>query len=596
MNIRHFFIRLSFLFFIGLGLLRPATVLAQGVTVEATVNTNKVALGSAINFSITINGTQNVSDLNLPDIGGFDKSYLGPSRSISIVNNTYTSAVAFNYSLLPLRTGQLTIPSFQLLIDGQTYRTAEIKIEVVDAQSGASSKNVTELNDKIFIQIQVSKSELHINEPLVVKVFMYSAGLSIRDIQYPRIESIGFIDEAFGQPKQYQQVLEGRRYDIIEFEKVLYPSRTGQLTIGPAQLDCNIVVRTQGQSSSLFEDDFFNAFFDRGEKRPTSLTSQPVTVNVADLPEEGKPENFTGGVGNFNFVASISPTEVHVGDPITLKMKIEGQGNLKAVEFPEIKDGDRFKLYDPIIKEEGRTKTLEQVVIPTSEAVTEIPATTFSYFNHERGKYVSVTQGPFPVKVSKAEQEAPTVVGLNAQPMLLAPEKIGEDIVFIKDSPGRLQVKGERIYHSFFYSLVLVFLLMSLATGNLLYKKTHKMETDRNFARQLKASRIVRKELKKLKQYIYENRQEEFYDRLFKLFAQYLSNKLLIPAGTVSRTQVQVLLEKYDIEKPLLNDIESIFLECESIRYASGKVNEGQMTVSHQRLARIIDHLERKIR
>jgi len=575
----------------------PAAAIAQNISVEATVNTNKVALGSALNFSIAINGTQNVSDLNLPDIDGFDKKYLGPSRSISIVNNTYSSSISFNYSLLPLRTGQLVIPSYQLVIEGQTFKTAEISVEVVDSQTGVSSENVTELNDKIFIQVQVSKNELYINEPLAIKVFMYSAGLSIRDIQYPRIESIGFIDEPFGQPKQYQQVLEGKRYDIIEFSKVVYPTRTGQLTIGPAQLDCNIVVRSQGQSSSLFEDDFFNAFFDRGEKRPATLTSQPVTVNVIDLPAEGKPADFTGGVGNFNYEVSVSPTEIRVGDPVTLRMKIEGKGNLKAIEFPKIKDEVRFKLYDPIIKEEGRTKMLEQVLIPLSEEVTEIPATNFTYFNNDQGKYMTVTQGPFPIKVLKAEQEGGLfVVGADSQPVFTAPEKIGEDIVFIKDIPGTMRIKGERIYNSFIYSIVLIIMLMVLAGGNLYYKMSHKIQTDRDFARQRKAQKMAKKELRKLKQYIYENRQIEFYDRVFKLYSQYLSNKLLIPVGTIGRAQISKLLEKYQIDKAIMNDIETIFIECESIRYASAKVNEGQMTVSYQRLERIIDCLERKIR
>lgn len=570
---------------------------AQDFSIEATVNTNRVALGSALNFSITINGTQNVSDLNLPDIDGFDTKYIGPSRNISIINNQYTSSISFNYSFLPLRTGQLRIPSFQLNIEGKDYRTNEIIIDVVDPQTQQTSGNVTQLNDRIFIQIQVSKNEMYINEPLIVKVFMYSSGLSIRDIQYPRVEHIGFIDESFDQPLQYQQILEGKRFDIIEFKKVIYPTRTGQLTIGPAQLDCNIVVRNQNRSSSLFEDDFFNAFFDRGEKRPASLTSQPVTVNVIDLPVEGKPDDFSGGVGDFNFDVSVSPADVSVGDPVTLKMKIEGQGNLKAINFPKLMDEENFKLYDPIIKEDGRTKTLEQVLIPKSEDVAEISVAPFSFYNIEQGKYQTVTKGPFPIKVKKSDRDSGLVVlGLDDQPALIAPEKIGEGIVFIKESPGNLLVKNQRIYNSFGYSLVLFVMLLGLISGNLWYKMTHKIETDQDFARQIKAYKTAAKELKKVKQYIYENRPKEFYDRLFKLYLQYMSHKLGLPAGTVGYAEIKRSLEKYQIDSTILNEIGHVFQECESIRYASGQVNEGQMNISHQRVERIIGHIERKVR
>jgi hypothetical protein len=71
---------------------------------------------------------------------------------------------------------------------------------------------------------------------------------------------------------------------------------------------------------------------------------------------------------------------------------------------------------------------------------------------------------------------------------------------------------------------------------------------------------------------------------------------LLIPVGAIGRVQISKLLEKYQVDKAIMNDIETIFIECESIRYASAKVNEGQMNVSYQRLERIIDCLERKIR
>ncbi|MGE0267744.1 MAG: BatD family protein [Candidatus Omnitrophota bacterium] len=597
-NIQRIFILLIAIL-LGAVLADSPVCFAQDYSVEATVNTNKVALGSAITFSLTIYGTETFSEIKLPDIDGFDKKFIGTSSTnISILNSQYISSISFNYSLLPLRTGQLKIPSFNLNISGNSYQTGEIIIEVIDPQSQPSTGAVTQLQDNISLQIQTSKNELYLNEPLIIKVFfLYASGLSIRDPQYPRIEHIGFIDDSFDQTRQYEQVLDGKRFNIIEFRKVIYPTRTGQLTIGPAQMDCNIVVRSPNRTSSLFEEDFFNSMFNRGEKRPVTVTSQPLTVNVLDLPAEGKPENFSGGVGNLNFDASVSPTEVQVGDPVTLKMKVEGQGNLKAVEFPRIKDTEDFKFYDPLIKEEGRAKTFEQVLIPKSENVTEIPVLSFSYFNIETGKYETITQGPFPIKVKKVEQDSGLVVlGLDHQPVLVAPEKIGEGIVFIKDSPGTLKIKGEQLHNSFLYSLVLILMLLGLISGNLWYQMTHKMETDQDFARQRKAYKTARKELKKAKQYIYENRHKEFYDRLFKAYLQYVSHKLSLPAGMVGHGEIRKSLEKHQISRDILNDMDHVFQECEAIRYASGQVNEGQMNISHQRVERIVDYIERKVR
>ncbi|MCA9392563.1 MAG: protein BatD [Candidatus Omnitrophica bacterium] len=574
-------------------------VAKSDITVEATVDSNSVALGSEINLAITFKGTKDVTDIIIPDIDGFEKRYIGPFTNISIVNNSYTESVSHRFKLLPLRTGNFQIPTFHLELNGEQFSTQPIAVTVTDPAAGGGNQQQISLNDKIFLQLQIENSNVYLNEPVVAKVFMFYSDIKVRDIQYPKIEHIGFIDEAFGQPKQYERVIDGRRFRIIEFTKLIYPTRTGELTVGPAQLQCSIVFRAKNRRSrSPFDDGFFGSMFESYESRPMVLTSLPVMVTVKDLPKEGMPADFGGAVGQYSFNATVSPTEVQVGDPITLRMYVEGRGNLKAINFPEVVSEEDFKIYDPIIKEEGQTKTLEQVLIPKSTTVKEVPKVAFTFYNNETDKYETVEKGPFKLTIKEAEQaEDFRVVGLQEQqPVIMSQEKLGEDIVFIKDDPGRLRPVGHRVYRNWmYYAVVGLFALLYLG-GYLLYRVTHRMETDQSFARRRQASRIAQTDLKVLHKKIIEKPGQEFYDHLFQLFQQYIRHKLQLPAGKASVAVIRAKLEPYQVEEEILKEIGKIYAECDAIRYASRAVKEGDMQASHQRVVKVIEYLERKIR
>lgn len=579
----------------------PVSAAKPQISVEATVDANNVVLGAEINFAVTIKGTKQVSELILPDIDGFEKRYLGPYTNISIVNNSYTESVSHRYILLPLKTGTFQIPSFQVEINGEVYSTDPISITVTDSAAGPGTdpQQQISLTDKIFVQLQLGKTDVYLNEPVEVKVFMFYSDIKVRDIQYPKIEHIGFIDEAFGQPKQYERVIDGRRFRIIEFTKLIYPTRTGELTVGPAQLQCSIVFRAKNRRSrSPFDDNFFGSIFDAYESRPMVLTSLPVLVKVKDLPTEGQPENFGGAVGKYSFDATVSPAEVNVGDPITLRMQVEGRGNLKAINFPEVVDEEEFKVYDPIIKEEGQTKTLEQVLIPKSPKVKAVPQVAFSYYNNETGKYETVQQGPFPLKVHETEQQGDfRVVGLQEQqPVIMSQEKLGVDIVFIKDGPGTFRPVGYRVYRNWKYYVVVFLLSLLYGGGYMLYRVTHRMETDQGFARRRHASKLAQTELRVLSKMIVEKPGPEFYDHLYHLFQQYITHKLHLPAGKSTLPVIKAKLEPYHVDEDIIEEIKRIFTECEAIRYASRAVREGEMQASHHRVVKVIEYLERKIR
>lgn len=264
---------------------------AQDIGVEVEVSSRKVALGSSIQFTITIHGDKNIPPVELPPIEGFDVKYVGPSTRVSIVNGQYSTSKSFTYSLFPLKVGKFKIPAFDVLVAGKVYSLQEVPVEIVgsmtqaQAAPSAPSGQLASIEEKLFITLKVPKQEVYLNEQLPVKIILFVSGLSVKDIRYPEINSVGISVGEYERPQQYQQMVRGARFDIVEFDTVVYPTREGELRLGPAKVECNILVKNSGRQSgpgyrnSAFDDDFFNSFFGRHEKRPVVLKSK-VTNNA----------------------------------------------------------------------------------------------------------------------------------------------------------------------------------------------------------------------------------------------------------------------------------------------------------------------------
>jgi len=590
---------------IGFVALMASVGYSQDIRVEAEVSSQKVTLGSTIQFTITIHGTSNIDPIRLPPIDGFEVRYLGPSTRVSIVNGRQTSSKSFIYSLFPLREGKFQIPTFNVIVSGKSYTIPSIPLEVVASMGGVGSiidNQPTSLQDKLFSVLKVPKEEVYLNESLPMKVLVFISGLSVRDIQYPDLNNIGFSIGEYDQPQQYQQIVNGIRYNIVEFNTKIYPTRVGELQLGPAKITCNIIIpNSRGISrfgrGGIFDDDFFNSFFDRHEKRPVILESAGVNIKVLPLPDEGKPNDFSGAVGEYHFNVSMGPDHVKEGDPITLRMTIIGKGNLSAVQMPSLSFEDNFKIYDPQVFEKGGIKKSEQVIIPQSEQIKEVPAIQFSYFDPQLKKYRTITKGPFPIKVAKLEDgEEFKVVGLNGEYKPFEPEIFGKDIVFIKTRPGKFRISQQHVYNSSLFYVAIMLAIIAWVGTFLNYKRTDRIKTDIAYARRLLASRNVKRGLNQVKRLIETTNKEKFYDAVFKTIQDYLGDKLHLSSGAVTFESVQAKLSSKKIEKNAIDEIKVIFDECDMIRYASADINQDDRSASYQRLANNINYLERHLK
>lgn len=602
---------------------------ASDIQFEVTVDRSKIALGQALQLNLSFHGAQNIPAPQLDKVEGFDTRYRGPSTMVSIVNGVVTSSITHVYTLIPLKTGTFTIGPFSIEAQGKTFTSNPITIEVVSASSGgqqsyssnqalpeepAPSKiDAEELKDRIFLILSADKRKAYLNETIPLTIKLYVNQLGVRDIQFPELETNDFSIEKFAQPKQYSEKFGGVLYDVIEFTTNMFAIKPGEWTLGPAKLKCNLVMRRQNQRrqgpfdddflGGFFKDDIFEDFFGRYEAYPLELKSAELPISVLSLPQEGKPDGFDGALGNFQLEVEATPLQVKAGDPITLKMTVKGSGNFDTVKPAKLQSKEGFKVYDPQVKQEISEKIFEQVLIPDSEKVTQVPQINFSFFNTQTGQYQVLTHNAIPITVNRAEEgqtklvelsPASQAAGPQPQVKLAQKEELGRDIIYLKNSCGKLRRIGRYLYQypGFWLFQFLAFILF---IGTILgYLKQQKLITDTRYARRLQAQALAKKGIQEVGRLLREGKTEAFFDALFKTIRVYLADRFHLPPGGITAITIEELAKEKGIVSVTLDKIKRIFTDCDMARYAPSQFGRKQLEDIFQDLKEIIDYLERQ--
>jgi len=582
--------------------------LAQDINFEVHVDRNKVSLGSSLKLNLTFHGTQDFSAPDLPEMDGFSWRYMGPSTRMSIVNGRTSSSVTHIYTLVPLKVGIFQIPSLSIEYKGKTYTSDPIQVEVIQGPVGQPMPGQTGedkaqgLEDRIFLVMQVDRQSAYVNEIIHLMSKLYINNLAIRDIQYPEFGHDGFSVDKFAEPRQYREVFNGMAHDVIEFNTDIFGMRPGELKLGPAELKCNLIVRKESRRrrSSLFDDDFFgsdifNDFFGRYEAHPLNLKSIDIPIQILALPQENKPDDFTGALGNYTFSLEADPREVKVGDPITLKMIISGNGNFKTVTSPSLDFKDDFKIYEPEVNQEPGRKTFEQVIIPKDHNITEIPEISFSFFDTASGEYKEIIAPVIPITVNplpKGEELKVFEVPEEGVAMFRKREILGRDIIYIKDSPGRLRPKGRFLCQNKLFIAIQFLPILAIISILIFQKRKERLQIDIRYARKLRAPRKAKKNLAHAQRLLDSKEPDKFFDAVFKTLQEYLGDKFHLPTVGITSDVVEELTSR-SIDKEIIEMLKECFNSCDRARYAPSSITKEEMYNTFKLLREIIDRLER---
>ncbi|MCK4572919.1 MAG: protein BatD, partial [candidate division Zixibacteria bacterium] len=445
-----------------------------------------------------------------------------------------------------------------------------------------------------FLEAVVDKKSCYVNEQVTYSLKYYVAVRTYGSPELTEPTTTGFWTEVLGNKPPYYQKINGRNYKVIERKYALFPTQTGELTIGRASIRATVQLR-----SRQFRDPFdaFGDLFGRGEE--ITDRSQPITVNVKPLPEKGRPKDFTGTIGRFEISADLNKRETEVNQPVSLTIKIRGTGNIKSVAEPEVGDLPDFRVYrasssENISKQNDRiggTKIYEEVFIPKRPGRLEIPAITFNYFDPNRGKYIVTSTKPITLNVTKPEgYVASAEVPFVTPDMTIGSE--ARDIRFIRDDIGDLTPVGSLIVFRPLFLAINGLPVVLLAGMVVARRRREKLAADTGYARSRGASKVAKKRLARARSLAKVEHTEQFYAEIYQALTSYIADKLNISPHGLTTERINELLAQRSASEELTAGVDNVIRKCDFARYASSSITADDIDQSLAEAERIITAME----
>ncbi len=546
-------------------------LLAQ-VQFEAKVSRNTLGLNERlrVDFIMNVDGDNFVQ----PNFEGF-RVIAGPSQQISQswINGRSSFEKIYSYFLLPLQKGNLVIKQAVIEFNGQLYKTAPVRIKVTEAvqqQADPNDPSAPQISadDNLYLVADISKTNPYINEPITVVYklyFSYNIGISNwRELDKPKYNDFWSQNIDIKQLVAEEGMFRGQRYRYVTLRKtVLYPQKSGKLKIEPLALDIDVQLPTNRR------DMFGRVMVTEGNKRVSAGTK---TINVKALPEAGKPEGFSGAVGNFDFKVTPTKTNLKNGESLDLVVSVSGKGNLKLFDLPKPVAPNALEMYDAVHKEgvnTGLSGMLGKIsdsytIVPQYKGKYPIKPMQFSYFDLSSGSYKTLTSEEIVINVLDGPTAAQAVAsnsGANKNKI----EKL-EQFKFIKLKTELLPSKRNDFFGSLwhYFLLVLPFIILPLIV--FFRRKKEALEGDITGNRIRMNNRLAKKYLSEAKKQI--NNKEPFYVALEKAMHNFLKAKLHIETSEMSKDNIQELLLSRNANPEAVQDFIALTENCEFARYA----------------------------
>jgi hypothetical protein len=579
-------------------LLFGSTLVAQ-VQFEAKASKNSLGLNERLRIEFTMNADgDNFSPPNFEQ-SGF-KVVGGPSQSVSQswINGRSSFNKSYIYILLPTQKGTLTIKQASIEINGEIYKTTPVKINVTNAIEIPKDPNempAISADDNIYLVADISKSNPYINEPITVVYklyFSYNIGISNwRELNKPKYNDFWSQNIDIKQLVAQEGMFKGERYRYVVLRKtVLYPQKSGKLEIEPLSLDIDCQVPTNRRN-------FWGQAVMTEDSKRVSAGSK--VISVKPLPESGKPEDFSGAVGRFDFKAIPSKTVLKNGESFDLNVSVAGTGNLKLFTLPKPVLPAALEMYDPVHDENvstpltGMTGKISDryTIIPQYKGNYQIKPLRFTYFDLGSQKYKTITSQPITINVldgpsvASSEKATPNAVSKNKV-------EVTKTFAYNKQKTTLQPIEKEDFIGSgLFYSLVF---LPLLAIPFLIIGKRRKEAADNDvFGNKIKKSNaLAKKYLSEAKKHL--GNKEPFYIALEKAMHNFLKAKIHIETSEMSKEKIAELLQSRNAQPETILEFITLTENCEFARYAPS--SETAIQQDFDKAVAIISALEKQIK
>ena len=572
---------------------------AKPLSADAVVERSSVFVGEPFIFQIQVSGSENPEKPDLSEITDFIVEYHGgqvnTSRSVTIINGQMTQNVKqgyiFSYQLVPKRTGKLLLPSVTVHADGQRVQTNPV---VIHAQKPSETEDFK-------IRLYLSKQECYVGEPVTLTVIWY-LGQDVRkfSISLPLIEQkdlFYFFDPQvdFNSGKKFYRIplgdgevvgekgrgrLGDKEFATITFKKVLIPKKAGLVNITPATLVCEALTGYRQMRQRPFGKDFFNDdFFGLGRQgvyQKVIVPSNTVNLKVYNVPAKGQPANFAGHIGEYKIQAQATPTQISVGDPITLTLTLSGPDYLEQVDLPPLNRQPQLNRNFKIPRERavgetsGKIKVFTQTIRPLKPDIKEIPSIELSYFDTRTGEYRTARTDSIPIQVKAAR----VVTALDAEGAAVSNSSGSEIETWTKGIAYNYEDMSVIENHGFgpvswlkspvwFCMIVIPPMVYFILWVGLFF--ISRQNADPFASRARKAYGRLTSSIKKAQR---TESGQQSYEVILNAFRKYLGDKLRFPHGSLTFNDVKDSLSTKGVDSETLENLKSLFQRCEARRFA----------------------------
>ncbi len=607
----------------------PLALWAQDDTRLTVSSKKQVMVGER--FQVVFEANAEGKNFSAPSFDGFTVvggPFTSSSSSFSMVNGSMSHTIknTYTYALQAYKEGTFHIGSASLNVKGNKITSEPFDIKVVpddgshqstpaatgSGQGQTQSSNDPQVSGKdLFLRVIPSKKSVYVGEQVILTYKLYTkvpvSSLSVSKMpSYAGAWTKDISDNNGGALRQTSEYVNGVEYTVAEIQKmVIVPQRSGKFVVDPMSIECLAQVRTQSGNGRRgydpFEDFFNDSFFNRNYVNvKKELTASPLTIDVKNMPVEGRPDAFAGAVGNYTFNADIDKTELSTNDAFTLTLTVSGTGNIELLQMPEPVFPPDFEIYDPKVTATtdvtsqglAGTKKAEYLVIPRRAGSFTLPAIEFAYFNPANNAYNTLKSQPFEINVTKGAggDDNNNIYASNQEGI----KYLGSDIRHIETGNAHLKPAHSLFFGSTPYYVVLLALLLAFLIALLVSKNREKMKQDTAATRNKKAERVAKGRLKKAFQYLKVKDQDHFYVEMSQALWGYIADKMGIEQSKLSMDTVSEAMKEKNVDEELTNQFVEALNSCEFARFAPGNA-EAKMDDLYQKGLEVITKAEKRL-
>ena len=573
-------------------------MLSAQVAFNAKVSKKQLGINERLRVDFTMN--TDGDDFEPPSFENFTVVG-GPSQSInnSWVNGVRSFSKSYSYFLAPKKRGEFTIGQATIEIDGEIYKTLPIKITITAAIDKPKDPNDPDYiaSENIHLVAEISNGNPYLNEAITVVYKLYVAqntGVrNWREIDNPRygdfwsqnidIKGINNIQNGTYKGEDY-------RYVILR-KTVLYPQKTGKLNIEPLSLDVTVEVPSQRR-------DVFGRSFMSTVNRTVASSNR--TINVKPLPENGKPEDFSGAVGSFDFKLTTNKQTLKATEALELKVNVSGKGNLKLFRLPKLVLPSALEVYEPEHSENVNIRTSGMqgsisdtyTVVPNFQGSYPIPNVSFSYFDLKTKRYKTLTSERLIIEVNEGPKSANNTSNGSSGTVtenVITPNL--NQFSSFKTTTSFQPILSKPFFKSNLFWLLLIgpFLFIPFIMFVVRNRMTRALDVTGNKIR--KTNRLARKYLSAAKKSL--GKKEQFYNALERALHNYLKSKLRLETSEFNKEKIEELLENKNVDRATLKGFISLLTSCELARYTP--LSTVDMQNDYGKAAIVINALDKQL-